>query len=109
MTTDRFEFGENWAKFLSVVNEDRIRVAVGSVQAITGRQRMDGLRFLDSGSGTGLFPLPVRRLGADVVSFDYDKHSVECTREIKRRYAPDDPHRRGASGARAAGPLSSAP
>ena len=98
MTTDRFEFGENWAKFLSVVDEDRIRVAVASVQAITGRQRMDGLRFLDIGSGSGLFSLAARRLGADVVSFDYDKHSVECTREIKRRYAPDDPHWRVESG-----------
>jgi 2-polyprenyl-6-hydroxyphenyl methylase/3-demethylubiquinone-9 3-methyltransferase len=90
--SDRFGFGENWAKFLSVVNEDRIRIAVESVQAITGRQRMDGMRFLDIGSGSGLFSLAARRLGAEVVSFDYDVNSVECTREIKRRYAPDDPH-----------------
>jgi 2-polyprenyl-6-hydroxyphenyl methylase/3-demethylubiquinone-9 3-methyltransferase len=88
---ERFAFGANWAKFLSVVDESRIRIAVDSVQAITGRQRLDGLTFLDIGSGSGLFSLAARRLGATVFSFDYDRDSVECTREIKRRYAPDDP------------------
>ena len=90
--SDRFKFGENWSKFLAVVNEDRISTAVASVKAITGRDRLDGLRFLDIGSGSGLFSLAARRLGAEVFSFDYDTQSVECTREIKRRYAPDDPH-----------------
>ena len=91
-STDTFEFGANWATFLSVVNEERIRMAVDSVQQITGLQRLDGRRFLDIGSGSGLFSLAARRLGAEVFSFDVDKDSVECTREIKRRYAPDDPH-----------------
>jgi 2-polyprenyl-6-hydroxyphenyl methylase/3-demethylubiquinone-9 3-methyltransferase len=38
-----------------------------------------------------LFSLAARRLGAPVHSFDYDPHSVNCTRELKRRYFPDDP------------------
>ena len=47
-------------------------------------------RFLDIGSGSGLFSLAARRLGAKVHSFDYDPHSVACTLELKRRYFPDD-------------------
>jgi 2-polyprenyl-6-hydroxyphenyl methylase/3-demethylubiquinone-9 3-methyltransferase len=38
-----------------------------------------------------LFSLAARKLGARVHSFDYDPHSVNCTRELKRRYFPDDP------------------
>jgi 2-polyprenyl-6-hydroxyphenyl methylase/3-demethylubiquinone-9 3-methyltransferase len=52
--------------------------------------RLDGKRFLDAGSGSGLFSLAARRLGADVVSFDYDPESVGCTAELKSRYFPAD-------------------
>ncbi len=48
-------------------------------------------RFLDIGSGSGLFSLAARRLGARVHSLDYDPHSVACTRELRRRYFPEDP------------------
>ena len=54
-----------------------------------GRSDLDGLTFLDAGSGSGLFSLAAVRLGAQRVrSFDYDPHSVECTQELRRRYAP---------------------
>ncbi len=53
-------------------------------------ERLDGLRFLDAGSGSGLFSLAARRLGATVHSFDYDPQSVACTHELKRRYFPGD-------------------
>jgi O-antigen/teichoic acid export membrane protein len=46
--------------------------------------------FLDIGSGSGLFSLAARRLGARVRSFDYDPQSVACTAELRRRYFPDD-------------------
>jgi len=42
--------------------------------------------FLDIGSGSGLFSLAARRLGARVHSFDFDNDSVACTAELKRRY-----------------------
>jgi 2-polyprenyl-6-hydroxyphenyl methylase/3-demethylubiquinone-9 3-methyltransferase len=48
-----------------------------------------GKRFLDIGSGSGLFSLAARRLGATVHSFDYDTHSVACTTELRQRYFPD--------------------
>ena len=50
-----------------------------------------GKRFLDIGSGSGLFSLAARRLGATVHSFDYDERSVACTAELRRRYFPNDP------------------
>jgi len=48
-----------------------------------------GKRFLDIGSGSGLFSLAACRMGATVHSFDCDQQSVACTRELKRRYYPD--------------------
>lgn len=86
----RFEFGKNWQRFLSVLNEERIANAVGSLQQQLGLERLDGLRFCDAGSGSGLFSLAARRLGATVHSFDFDPSSVGCTQELKRRYFADD-------------------
>jgi SAM-dependent methyltransferase len=86
-----FAFGDNWRRFLAVVNDQRIAHAITSVQRLTGLTSLQDRRFLDIGSGSGLFSLAARRLGATVHSFDYDPASVECTRELKRRYAPDDP------------------
>ena len=88
---ERFEFGENWSRFLTHLNEDRIATAVLSVQELLGVTRMDGIRFLDAGCGSGLFSLAARRLGATVHSFDYDPRSVACTLELRRRYFQDDP------------------
>ena len=88
---DRFEFGENWARFLAVLDDDRIAQAEQSLREMLEVDRLDGLRVLDIGSGSGLFSLAARRLGAIVHSFDYDPRSVACTREVKDRYRPDDP------------------
>lgn len=89
---ERFGFGENWAAFLRLLNDDRIRSAEESLQDMLGLERLDGKRFLDVGSGSGLFSLAARRLGAEVHSFDYDPNSVACTAELKRRYFPGDAH-----------------
>src|SRR5438105_5478614 len=83
---DRFEFGRNWARFLSNLTVARIELAERSLQTFLQCSRLDGKSFLDIGSGSGLFSLAARRLGASVHSFDYDTHSVACTRELRRRY-----------------------
>lgn len=87
---ERFAFGKNWQSFLGVVNDERIRTAEQSLKDMLEVDRLDGKRFLDAGSGSGLFSLAARRLGATVRSFDYDPQSVACTAELKRRYMPDD-------------------
>lgn len=87
----RFAFGANWRQFLSLLDEERIADAEASLRRLLQLERLDGLRFLDIGSGSGLFSLAARRLGATVHSFDYDAESVACTAELRRRYFPDDP------------------
>ncbi len=86
----RFAFGRNWQRFLNTLNQERITIAEQSLADYLQQKRLDGLSFLDIGSGSGLFSLAARRLGARVVSFDYDPHSVACTAELRCRYFPDD-------------------
>ena len=88
----RFEFGANWTRFLEGLNEERIANAEASLRSFLGRESLGGLRFLDIGSGSGLFSLAARRLGASVHSFDYDPQSVACTTELRRRFYPGDPN-----------------
>lgn len=89
---ERFEFGKNWSKFLSDLTVPRIKLAEASLRSNLEAERLDGKTFLDVGSGSGLFSLAARRLGAKVHSFDYDPKSVACTRELKRRYFAEDPN-----------------
>ncbi len=86
----RFAFGANWQRFLDVLDDDRIQIAEESLKSMLGVDTLTDRTFLDVGSGSGLFSLAAKRLGARVHSFDYDPQSVACTREIKRRYLPDD-------------------
>jgi 2-polyprenyl-3-methyl-5-hydroxy-6-metoxy-1,4-benzoquinol methylase len=86
----RFEFGANWSRFLSILDDERIVAAERGLQDLLGTVRLDGVRFLDIGSGSGLSSLAARRLGASVHSFDYDPQSVACTRELRRRFFPGD-------------------
>lgn len=87
---ERFEFGKNWTRFLSHLNETRIAQAENSLKQMLEVEDLAGKRFLDIGSGSGLFSLAARRLGAKVHSFDYDPHSVACATELRRRYFPND-------------------
>jgi 2-polyprenyl-3-methyl-5-hydroxy-6-metoxy-1,4-benzoquinol methylase len=71
------------------LNEERLRFAEQSLKEMLGVESLSNLRFLDVGSGSGLFSLAARQLGATVHSFDYDPQSVECTLELRRRYSSD--------------------
>lgn len=88
---ERFEFGRNWARFLAVLDDERITAAERALKDMLETPRLDGMRFLDIGSGSGLSSLAARRLGARVHSFDYDPESVACTLELRRRYFPASP------------------
>ncbi len=87
---ERFEFGRNWARFLVLLEDSRIVRAEESLREMLEIDSLEGKTFLDIGSGSGLFSLAARRLGARVHSFDFDPHSVACTTELRRRYFPSD-------------------
>lgn len=84
---ERFAFGRNWQRFLSLLSDERIAEAERSLGHMLGTESLAGKTFIDIGSGSGLFSLAAMRLGAQqVYSFDYDPNSVACSREIKARY-----------------------
>lgn len=87
----RFEFGNNWALFLDTLTMERVVLARRSLEAMLGVHTLAGKTFLDVGSGSGLFSLAARQLGATVRSFDYDPSSVACTKELRERFFKDDP------------------
>ena len=91
MSNQRFEFGRNWKSYLAALNEQRIDSAVDSLKFMLGRNSLAGMRFFDLGCGSGLFSLAAQRLGAEVVSIDFDDDSVDCTIELKLRYGSQFP------------------
>jgi SAM-dependent methyltransferase len=86
----RFNFGANWTRFLTVLDERRILLAETSLRDLFGVSDLTGKTFLDVGSGSGLFSLAARRLGASVHSFDYDPFSVACTSKLRLKFFQHD-------------------
>ena len=86
----RFEFGANWTRFLRVLDDERISHAKLSLQTMLDVDSLAGKTFLDVGSGSGLFSLAARSLGARVHSFDYDQASCGCALQLKTRYFAED-------------------
>ncbi len=82
----RFAFGRNWARYLRRLNDQRIALAEASLVRMTRITDFSGKSLLDVGSGSGLFSLAARRLGATIVSFDFDRDSVSCTEYLRERF-----------------------
>lgn len=76
---------------LARINAEVIDRAKQSLVDMLGLPDLAGRSFLDVGSGSGLFSLAARGLGARVVSFDFDPQSVACAEELKQRYHAGDP------------------
>lgn len=87
----RFAFGANWRRYAKELDEAAIRQAEMSVCSLLAIDNLKGRSFLDVGSGSGLFSLAARRLGASVLSFDYDPESVAVTESLRARYDSDNP------------------
>ena len=86
----RFTFGQNWSRFLSAIDAQRIAIAEQSLKEMLEIDTLGGKSVLDVGSGSGLFSLAARNLGARVHAFDYDPEAVLCTKTLKRRFYSGD-------------------
>ena len=87
---ERFQFGENWSKYLRHLEPDRILEAEKSLLEMFELQEFNNQSFLDAGCGSGLFSLAARNLGARVFSFDSDGGSVRCAEKLKDRFYGND-------------------
>lgn len=83
---ERFSFGDNWYLYINEITDERIIEAEESLKISLGIDNFAGLRFLDIGSGSGLFSLAAKRMGASVTSFDFDPRSVECALALRQKY-----------------------
>lgn len=86
----RFAFGDNWQEFYQRINDERINVAVDSLQNLFEIDDFNGNRFIDVGCGSGLFSLAALRLDAVVRSFDYDANSIACSEKLKEHHGNDE-------------------
>lgn len=81
-----FDFGENWASFSRLLNEERILEAERSLVSLFGEGTLQGKSFLDIGCGSGLFSIAAARLGCyPVVGVDIDPLSVRVAKENAER------------------------
>ena len=80
----RYEFGKNWQSFnKSSFSEKRLNIAKESILSFLHINSLNGMTFLDIGSGSGLQSLAAHKAGAEkIFSFDYDINSVEATRSL---------------------------
>lgn len=80
----RFGFGKNWKKFVErYATEERLAAAQNKLLDTLLLPNLEGMTFLDIGSGSGLHSYSAWRAGAkEVISFDYDIDSVETTKKL---------------------------
>ena len=68
-----FAFGKNWSAYAAKITAAEIAEAEKELSRLLEGGRLDGQRFLDIGSGSGLHSLAALRLGArEVVAIDID-------------------------------------
>ncbi|HKE93673.1 MAG TPA: class I SAM-dependent methyltransferase [Povalibacter sp.] len=90
VSAPRFRFGRNWAGYVRTIDAEAIAEARQSLATALGTGDLSDRTFLDIGSGSGLFSLAARQMGAIVSSFDYDEDSVACTAGLREKYCPGD-------------------
>src|SRR5262245_33716525 len=86
VTTEmRFDFGKNWAEFVEkCFDESTIEASQRHLADMLRADDLSGRTFLDIGCGSGIHSLAALRMGAErVVSFDYDRESVNTSRRVR--------------------------
>jgi len=85
----RFNFGKNWKNFLRKIDDNKINLAMASLNNLLG-YNLKNKSFLDIGSGSGIFSLAARKLNMKVYSIDIDPESIKCTKALKNKYFRHD-------------------
>jgi 2-polyprenyl-3-methyl-5-hydroxy-6-metoxy-1,4-benzoquinol methylase len=82
-----FAFGDNWAEYAKNISARDIDEAIDGLRRLLGEADLEGKRFLDIGSGSGIHSLAALRLGAsEVVAIDLDPKSVSTTQHVLQRH-----------------------
>lgn len=82
------DFGENWSRFIEIIDEERIKAGEDSMKAMLGIESLRDKTFLDAGCGSGLMSLVAVRLGArKVLSFDVNPQCINCANWLKERFS----------------------
>ncbi|TWT61102.1 class I SAM-dependent methyltransferase [Rubinisphaera italica] len=91
-STGQFEFGQNWADFSRLIDQESIDQAITKLSDLLGgREAIKGRSFLDIGCGSGLHALAAQRLGAsEITAIDYDPHSVSTAQKVFSEYGMFD-------------------
>lgn len=81
----RYGFGHNWAEFVDRhLSDATVQASMDHLCRVLKRERLDGMRILDIGCGSGIHALAMKRLGAaEVVAFDFDPQSVATSQKVK--------------------------
>ena len=87
---ERFQFGQNWRKYLKKISNERIKIAEDSLLEMLELKDLKGKTFLDIGCGSGLFSLAALNLGANVFSIDYDPDSIYCATYLRNQFGYDE-------------------
>lgn len=78
-----FEFGKNWSDYAQKIDDEAISAAEEGVLSLLPKTAIEGARWLDIGSGSGLHSLAAARLGAsDITAIDIDADSVATTQRV---------------------------
>jgi SAM-dependent methyltransferase len=85
----RFGFGKNWKNYIQKLDNTKIEYATECLLKPLKLDSLAGKSFIDIGSGSGLMSLAAARKGARVLSFDYDKDSVEATQYTKDTFGKE--------------------
>lgn len=87
-----FDFGENWKHFsANALDNERFIIAKESLEKLIGVLNIKEKSFLDIGSGSGIFSLAAKKLGAKrVAGFDISQNSVESAYFNKNVFAKDE-------------------
>lgn len=84
----RFNFGDNWESYAAGLTPEKVAEAEKGLRRLLGRERLDGMRLVDIGCGSGIHALAAVRMGAQVTAIDIDPQSVATTRKMLQQYAP---------------------